>query len=72
MKRKDAEKESPLASLFQKIQTALNELNKARETYVALLPKGKALGLDVPAQAEPVRRSEHMDPLFDVMSSLLA
>jgi hypothetical protein len=33
-------------------------LNKARDTYYAELQKGKEIGLDEAAQAEPVRRSE--------------
>ena len=50
--------ESPLASMFQKQQT-VNDLNKARETYDAILEKGKQLGLEEAAHAEPVRRSEN-------------
>ena len=39
-------------------QQAVSALNKAREEYNAQLQKGKEMGLDEAAQAEPVRRSE--------------
>jgi hypothetical protein len=42
--------------MFQQQQTA-NDLNKAREEYSAILEKGKELGLDEAAHAEPVHRS---------------
>ena len=44
-KPKEVGNESALASMFQKQQTA-NDLQKARETYNAILEKGKQLGLD--------------------------
>ena len=40
-------------------QQVVNELNKARETYNAILRKGKELGLHEVAEAESVRRSGH-------------
>jgi hypothetical protein len=45
-------------SMFQKKQTA-NGLQKAQETYLSILEKGKQLGLHEEAHAEPVRRSEN-------------
>ena len=39
-------------------QQAVSALNKAWEEYNAQLQKGKEMGLDEAAQAEPVRRSE--------------
>ena len=56
--RKEVENESPLASMFQKQQTA-NDLQKAQEAYLSILEKGKQLGLHEEAHAEPVRRSEN-------------
>jgi hypothetical protein len=57
-KRKEVGNESLLASMFQRQQTA-NDLQKARETYNAILEKGKQLGLEEAAHAEPVRRAEN-------------
>ena len=57
-KRKEVGNESLLASIFQRQQTA-NDLQKARVTYHAILEKGKQLGLEEAAHAEPVRRSEN-------------
>ena len=37
---------------------AVSDLNKIRDAYNAQLQKGKEIGLDEAAQAEPVRRSE--------------
>jgi len=39
-------------------QTAVSVLNKASDAYDAQLQKGKEMGLDEAAQAEPVRRSD--------------
>ena len=39
-------------------QQAANDLNKARVEYNAQLQKGKEIGLEEAAQAEPVQRSE--------------
>ena len=50
--------ESRLASMFQKQQTT-NDLQKARETYLSILEKGKQLGLHEEAHIEPVHRSEN-------------
>ena len=50
--------ESPVASMFQKQQTA-NDLQNAREAYLSILEKGKQLGMHEEAHAEPVRRSEN-------------
>ena len=44
-KHKEVGNGSPWASMFQKQQTAY-DLQKARETYNAILEKGKQLGLD--------------------------
>jgi hypothetical protein len=57
-KPKEVGNESPLASMFQKHQTA-NDLQKATEAYLSILEKGKQLGLHGEAHAEPVRRSEN-------------
>ena len=46
-KRKEVWNESPLASMFQKQQTA-NELNKARETYNQYLRRKNSLGIPNP------------------------
>ncbi len=54
---KEMENKSPLASMFETQQTA-NDLQKARGAYNAILEKGKQLGLDESAHAEPVCRSE--------------
>ena len=43
-----------LDSMFAK-QQAVSVLNKARDAYNAQLQKGKDMGLDEEAQAEPVR-----------------
>ena len=43
-KPKEVGNESPLASMFQKQQTA-NYLQKAREAYLSILENGKHLGL---------------------------
>ena len=56
--RQEVGNKSPVVSMFQTRQV-VNELNKARETYNAILRKGKELGLDEAAQAESVRRSDH-------------
>jgi hypothetical protein len=39
-------------------QKAVSVLNKASDAYDEQLQKGKEMGLDEAAQAEPVRRSE--------------
>ena len=57
--------ESRLASMFQKQQT-VNDLKKAREVYLSILEKGKQLGLNEEAHAEPVCLSEnHTHPIVD-------
>ncbi len=50
--------ESPLASMFQTQQTA-DGLQKEQKAYNVILEKGKQLGLQEVAHAEPVRRSEN-------------
>ena len=40
------------------MQQVASDLNKTRDAYDAQLQKGKEMGLDEAAQAEPVRRSE--------------
>jgi len=55
--RKQVGNDNSLASMFAK-QQAASDLNKAREEYNAQLQKGKEIGLEEAAQAEPVRRSE--------------
>jgi hypothetical protein len=57
-KRKEVGNESHLTVMFQKQQTT-NDLQKARETYNAILENGKQLGFDEAAHAEPVCRSEN-------------
>jgi hypothetical protein len=57
-KCKEVGSKSPLAFMFQKQQT-VNDLNKAREAYNAILEKGKQLELDDAAHSEPVLRSEN-------------
>ncbi len=42
-KRKEVENESPLDSMFQKQQT-INDLQKSRETYNAILEQGQQVG----------------------------
>ena len=54
-KLKEVGNESPLSSMFQKQQT-VNDLQKTRESYTAILEKGKQLGLDEAAHAEPGAR----------------
>ena len=54
---KEMGNKSPLASLFETQQT-VNDLQKARGAYNAILEKGKQLGLDESAHTEPVYRSE--------------
>ena len=49
--------DNSLASMFAK-QQAVSVLNKARNAYNAQLQKGKEMGLDEAAQAEPVWQSE--------------
>ena len=54
-KRKEVGNESSLTSKFQNQQT-VNDLNKARVTYNAILEKGKELGLDETVLVAPVPR----------------
>jgi hypothetical protein len=56
-KRKDVGNDNSLASMSAK-QQAVSALKKARDAYTAQLQKGKEMGLDEAAQAEPVHRSE--------------
>jgi hypothetical protein len=56
-KRKEVCNDNSLASMFAKKQ-AVSALNKARDAYNAQFQKGKEMGLEEVAQAEPVRRSE--------------
>ncbi len=49
-KRKEVGNESPLSSMFQKQQT-VNDLQKTRESYTAILEKGQQLGLDEACRA---------------------
>ena len=56
-KRKNVGDDKSLASMFAKLH-AVSALNKARDAYNAQLQKGKEMGFDEAAQAEPVRRSE--------------
>ena len=55
-KSKEVGNDNSLASKFRKQQAAC-DLSKARLAYNAKLQKGKEMGLDEAAQAEPVRRS---------------
>jgi hypothetical protein len=60
-KPKEVGNESPLASMFQKQQTA-NDLQKAREVHLSILERGKQSKWGCTpesAHAEQVRRSEH-------------
>ena len=50
---KEVGNDNSLASMFAK-QQAVSALNKAREEYDTQLQKGKEMGLDEVAQAEPV------------------
>ena len=54
-KRKEVGNESSLTSKFQNQQT-VNDLNKARVTYNAILEKAKELGLDETVLVDPVPR----------------
>ena len=61
-KRKEVVNESTLAPMFQKQQTA-DDLKKPQEAYNVILEKGKQLGLEEAAHAEPVcRRIIRVDP----------
>ena len=70
-KPKEVGNESPLASMFQKQQTA-NKLQKAREAHLSILEKGKQLGLHEEAYAEPLCRSENdAHPMVEFFTSTL-
>jgi len=56
-KRQRVANDNSLDSMFAK-QQAVSAFNKARDAYNTELQKGKEIGLDEAAQAEPVRRSE--------------
>ncbi len=67
--RKEVGNESHLTSMFQKQQTTND--SEARETYNAILEKGKQLGFDEAAHAEPVCRSENDTHPAELMLSFL-